>query len=247
MFVTSHSTDSEVLFRDAFGFRRSARLTDEMQARLFTGATALPPESAAMLRHGSTAIDVGANIGALTAHLCRAVGPSGSVLAIEPIPSNAARLTQLLTMNRTTNLQIAQVAVADKPGRATISLGDPGNSGHASFDASWITHGQLDVEIETIDRLVDRYLAGRRVTFIKIDVEGHEPKVLQGAVRVLTDHKPAVQCEFNDPILRDIGTEASALLSHFAEFDYVPVRDYGPLDGRVTDVLLVPRGAGSPP
>ena len=67
-----------------------------------------------------------------------------------------------------------------------------GESGWASFTKSWDTNGTLEVATWRLDDLVDEQGFVGRLALIKLDVEGFEPKVLEGAGRTLRRLRPAV-------------------------------------------------------
>ena len=77
-------------------------------------------------RGGTTAIDVGANVGVFTVVLARAVGADGRVIAYEPFGDNVARLEDNVRRNGLANVRVERAAVADRTGEATLQLGaDP--------------------------------------------------------------------------------------------------------------------------
>jgi hypothetical protein len=73
---------------------------------------------------GTTAIDVGANVGLLTIALADAVGQTGSVWAFEPVPATAERLRRNLALNDLTNVEIFELAVTDSEGGALLNVAD---------------------------------------------------------------------------------------------------------------------------
>jgi FkbM family methyltransferase len=227
-------------FADQHGYRRRADLGDEFEALLWTAATQLPRWVVDHVSRGGVVIDIGANVGALTAQFCKLVGPSGHVLAVEPIPRNVARLRDLTDLNDLPQLEIIAAAASNRNGAAHIRLPAPGlGSAYASFDVSWIDGGALEVSTVTVDQLVADRLPDIAVTLMKIDVEGHEPAVLEGARTTIATHHPLVMCEFNDPVLRDIGSSVEELLSIFSGLGYTPTNTSPhPRSGHVTDVLL---------
>lgn len=53
----------------------------------------------------------------------------------------------------------------------------------------------IDVPLKTVDQIAEEYAPGAAISLIKIDVEGHEAKVLQGAAKTLSRHRPIVLYE----------------------------------------------------
>ena len=78
-----------------------------------------------------------------------------------------------------------------------------------------------------------------RLGFIKIDIEGAESLMLDGAKRIMTSDRPVVFCEFNDIHLRDAGSSSSQLLRKFEDLGYKTAHEY-PQAEAITDRLLIP-------
>lgn len=236
-----HGPKHELEYRDQWGYRRVALLTDRMEAYGFTGVTVLPPAVAGRIRAGDWVIDAGANVGRVTAHLCHLVGPRGCVWAIEPLPHNAARLRQFKEWNSMDYLTIYEGGLAAAAGQAELRLPEGGDSAFASFAKTEGMTGAIAVPTWPLDDLVYTGDEGRRLAFLKLDVEGYEPHVLRGAERTLREMKPLVYCEFNDILLRDAGSSSGDLLRQFAGLGYRPDGPLPPLDGQVLDALLAAR------
>lgn len=152
-------------------------------------------------RPGSTAIDVGANIGQWSVQMAKQVGASGRLFAFEPIPLLASSLRRTFRVNGMLHAEAVPVALSDRAGEATlhVNLSDLAivDSGVSSLDRPAPGSKPLIVPVETLDA----FLAGRTVpavSFIKIDVEGHEPRVLAGAQETLARHRPVVVIETHD-------------------------------------------------
>ncbi|MCW2544555.1 MAG: hypothetical protein JWM40_2107 [Frankiales bacterium] len=232
--------------RDATGLRRTFDLADLLQAQWFCGVpVGLSVEALSLLRLGDWVVDIGANVGIVTGQMCRAVGPSGHVTAVEPVPANVARLQALKQQNGLTQLDIQVLAAGARAETGTLKLPPEGNSGWASFSASWLDSGTLDVAVRPLDELIPELAGdtGRRVALMKIDVEGYEFEVLEGAGAVLAEHRPALVLELNDPLLRDRGRSSAELLDACAQHGYQPARplEEAELQGAVLDVVLKPR------
>ena len=235
----------DVEYRDADGYRRVADLGDHMESLVFVGRHRLPPGVMAHVRPGDWAVDVGANVGSVAGQLCRAVGAGGRVWAFEPVPRNVDRLRRLAEANGLAQLQIFDCALSSITGTSSLRLPGAAGSGYASFTASWIRDGCLDVPTRRLDDLTAAAAdAGRPLRLVKLDVEGFEREVLVGARETLRRHRPLVYCEFNDIILTDAGTSSGELLRAFGELGYAVAPGWGRaaarLAGRNVDLLMVP-------
>lgn len=238
----------ELVYADADGYLRHADLRDHMESLIFVGRHRLPGPVIAGIRPGDWAIDVGANVGSVAGQMCRAVGTSGLVWAFEPVPRNVARLHELAGANGLNQLRVFACALSSKRGSAVINLAGEGSSGHASFTASWIQDSRLEVETKRLDDLTGDVDDTRPLRLLKLDVEGFERQVLEGAERTIRRFRPMIHCEFNDIILRDAGSSSEALLATFADLGYVVAprwrRASSKLAGRNVDLLMAPGSGG---
>lgn len=146
------------------------------------------------LEPGMTAIDVGANIGAFSVTMARAVGPSGTVHAFEPEPASRERLMRNLGLNELANVTIFDEAVSGEPGEAAFFQ-------YAGIDASWSGLYPREVELEDVTIRPAETLAVRTTTIdehcadasighvdvLKVDTEGADLAVLRGAGGLLGD------------------------------------------------------------
>ncbi len=177
-----------------------------------------------LLSPGMRAVDVGANIGYYLLMIERGVGPTGEVVCIEPSPENLPELRATIAANSFSNVEVHEIAVGSENRRTEIKGGL--NSGIVGDGA-----GAYDVELRTLDSLV---ADGRRVDFIKIDVEGYELQVLRGAQRILEEHKPRMFLEVHPVLLKRFGdplSELAALLHDRYEdityYEYPPPESQG--------------------
>ena len=201
----------ELQITDLSGHRQVVDTRDQMGANALVGRYRLPAAVIACVEPGDWVIDCGANIGIVTSQLCAAVGPSGAVWACEPIAANVARLDFLKSANQLDQLTIVSSAIGAEPGTAMIGIPPRGRSGWASITKSFGMEERVPVEVETLDLLAVRQAPDRRLRMLKIDVEGFEFEVLDGARELLSNHRPLVYCEFNDILLRDRGRSSSEL------------------------------------
>ncbi|HEV2070688.1 MAG TPA: FkbM family methyltransferase [Acidimicrobiales bacterium] len=139
---------------------------------------ALVPVLEACLEAGDLFVDVGANIGLYATWGAKIVGPTGVVLALEPVPRTRAWLEHLCAQNELSHVRVISTAAGEKEGSAWIQTTD-GASGLSRVVLE--PQSAIRVPITTLDRL----LGSRVPALIKIDVEGHELAVLRGARRTL--------------------------------------------------------------
>lgn len=164
------------------------------------GMTQLSALARAMLPLNAVVVDVGANLGlslfALAPHAARA-------LAVEASPRTAQALARTIALNRLAQVQVAAVALAAAPGELAFRASAHSAGSHLlSPETLGEDEGEvLRVPVTTLDALVAEH-ALPRVDFIKIDVEGHETEVLDGARQTLARHRPAVYLEFNAWVLQ---------------------------------------------
>ncbi len=235
----------EIEVRDRSGHLQRIDTRDQMGANLLVGRYRLPHSVVARIKPGDWVVDIGANVGVITSQLCGVVRSGGRVWAFEPVPANVARLGYLKERNALSQLEVFSLAVGAVDGTVALGMPPPGRSGWGSITKSWDVASHVDVEVRTLDALVaSQGRPGETVRLLKIDVEGFEPEVVEGASMVLRQHRPDVYCEFNDVLLRDRGRSSRELLDLFAELSYAPVDTNAAapalLSNRVVNLLLAP-------
>jgi FkbM family methyltransferase len=147
-------------------------LDDYVQRKIWYGCfePAQVRVAARMIRAGDTVIDVGANVGFYTLLFARLVGPTGTVHAFEPIHGDA--LEANVALNGYRNVVVHRTAVGAVEGSLTMTNPRAGDS-----TGSWQRSGDQGRQVRQV--ALDRY-AGKRVGFLKVDVEGMEAEVLAG-------------------------------------------------------------------
>ena len=140
---------------------------------------------------GDVVIDVGANIGALTVPLTRFVGPDGVVISLEPQPVLFHNLCANIALNGLTNARALKLGPGNRKGSVrlpNIDFSKPGLHGGHSID------GKGEGDIAQIGEL-DKAVKLNRCALIKIDVEGMEAEVLQGAQELIRQFQPVLYME----------------------------------------------------
>jgi len=174
------------------------------------------------LRTGARIFNLGAHHGVIALMLAREVGPTGHVIAVEPVPHNARTAITNRDLNEAPHLTILQAAVAAERGTVTLrdglqgrSLGDADDSGD-SFLAKAVT----------IDDLAARF-GPPDVVFI--DVEGAEQLALSGATAVLASGADFFVELHAGCGLEALGGSVDGVLAHFPTDRYrLLIRAEGP-------------------
>lgn len=167
-----------------------------------------------LLYPGSTAYDIGANIGWFSLLAARKVGPSGKVVAFEPSLTNVSFLRRNAAGNDLSNVSVIPAAVGERDGWATFSE-------DSSLTGKLSNAGQSVVPILSLDSwLAETEQQPPQV--LKIDVEGAEGAVLRGMRELLRTEKPTMIIE-----LHDTNAEVADLLDD-AGYDHHPIDDDAP-------------------
>lgn len=150
---------------------------------------------------GTTAIDVGANIGVHTLEMSKATGTAGRVIAFEPESRSFELLVRNLSLNGVTNVSAENVALGDHPGRARLAE-HPWNLGDHQIllESESSSRPVQEVQLATLDDFCLR-LGPNTVSMIKIDVQGYEAQVLRGAEATI-DSNPDVWILLEIPSIR---------------------------------------------
>ena len=134
-----------------------------------------------VVRPGMTVLDIGANIGYYALMELGRIGATGTLIAVEPSPSNVELLKHNLALNGYQNIEVHQAAISDQSGVKQFFLSEMSNlntfhnTGSGSLHLSGKT---IDVRIATIPEI----MAGRKPDLIRMDVEGHEVEIFRGLI-----------------------------------------------------------------
>lgn len=145
-------------------------------------------------------VDVGANLGLYTLLADRLMGEGGRVFAFEASPIEFAKLQWTIRRNRLTRVEAVLSAVGSSEGSATIFENLSGGGALNRLDSPAKPDGQWRPAVVPMVTL-DSWFAKKpdcAIDFVKIDVEGYELPVLQGAQELLAHKRPALMVEMNE-------------------------------------------------
>jgi FkbM family methyltransferase len=172
-------------------------LSNDVSQQLFIAGCLEPNEMAFLdrfLKPGMKVIDIGANEGCYSV-LCGAkVGENGKVWAFEPSPREFAVLKANAEQNPKLNIACFPVAIGNKNGTVKLRIAEGIHAGQNTLGEFSYSITELDFAIVSIRRLDDLIFEAKtdRIDLIKIDVEGAEGLVLEGARRTLETFRPVV-------------------------------------------------------
>jgi FkbM family methyltransferase len=142
----------------------------------------------AFLGAGEVAVDVGANIGTVTLALARTVGPAGRVVSLEPQRLVFQCLSANLALNGVTCVIALPFAVGRTGGKIAVPALDLATE--ANFGGTRLGQGQETALMIALDSLTLK-----RCSLIKLDVEGMEFEVLEGAAETIRRTQPVIYFE----------------------------------------------------
>lgn len=180
-------------------------------------------------------VDVGANAGSYTVLACASRGARG--IAIEPVPTTFARLIENTRINSIEGrVRCLNVGVSDKPGALRFSC-DEDCENHVVLESKINRDaGQasiIETEVRTLDSILN--LEADSPSLIKIDVEGFEKPVLDGAAETLArDSLHSLIVEMNGSGTR-YGYEEADIYRLLNKYDFVPCR-YDPAERRLEEL-----------
>lgn len=174
--------------------------------------------------HGDMAIDCGAADGRMTRIMSWRVGASGKVIAFEPLPEQAARLTKEFAHG---NVDVIRKCVSNRPSEATTFFHARDRRWVSSLSPSGLEQydvEELTVPVTSIDAVVQSdHASGASgpVRMIKLDIEGAEFSAIRGAAATLLKYKPIVI--FENTLVgasRSFGYTKDEFFSFFEEAHY---------------------------
>lgn len=193
-----------------------------LAAMLETGGSLEPGTTRtlqALLSPGDLAVDVGANVGALSIAMARSVGPCGRIVAVEPMPRLAALLRRTAYLNSLQDvILIENCAVGAHNGTGRLSM--EGTTAHNSLLPLPNATGHLEVPIRCLDNLM---AADAQPALIKIDVEGAELDVWRGMRGIIAGAAHlAVVVEFGPSHLSRSGIGVDDWIGNFTSAGFTP-------------------------
>jgi FkbM family methyltransferase len=193
------------------------------------------PDLSLVERHlspGDVFIDCGANVGMFTVAGASKVEREGLVVSFEPVPETRAALERNITVNVFNNVIVLPHALSDVRTQRTFFVAANG-AGLSSFAPAVLG---IPITVQTLrpDDVLP-LLGSRKVSVLKMDIEGAEVAALRGAKRLLSEHQPVLLVEVEDRHLRRQHSSAEELYELLESLGYHPATG-----GQPPNVLFTP-------
>lgn len=225
--MTLLSSLKTLYFKIRTGFRgyplkfggKNFRVDESLRRWSYTEETILE-ELAQNLGEGDVYVDVGANFGMHVLFARDRVGPSGRVVAFEPIPANLKLLYKNLRLNGYSDSVLVEEAAVSDSGDAFLEFyfENPDLDVAASLNSH--VPGRHSIKVRNI-RLDDyQWPTEKKIKVLKIDVEGAEFSVLKSGINLLKVHKPILLIEIHTYTLKDFETSREELLEFLNDLGY---------------------------
>lgn len=202
-----------------------------------------------LIPSGGWVVEIGANIGAHTIAYANIVGKNGVVVAFEPQRLLYLTLCGNVAINSLAYVYCRNQAVSDIAGELKVPVVNPdADVSFGSFNIEEFDLGGDMTPVITLDSL-----ALSRCDFVKIDVEGMEPKVLAGGQEFIKKHRPILYVEndrrvHRDPLIQTISAMDYTMYWHLPPL-FNPENNAGVSENifgqlRSTNMLCIPREKG---
>ncbi|HLP86296.1 MAG TPA: FkbM family methyltransferase [Candidatus Paceibacterota bacterium] len=170
-----------------------------------------------IITKGMNILEVGANIGYYALLETSLAGETGHLYAMEPSPYNFDLLTKNLELNGLKNYDLYKLAAGSQEGKAKFLLS--GRSNLSTFiEREDLTGEEVDVDVVKLDN----FLVGKKVDFIRMDVEGYELEILKGAeISLSTGKKPKYFfIEVHSELLHKKNSSAKEVVEFLGKYGY---------------------------
>jgi FkbM family methyltransferase len=181
-----------------------------------------------VLQPGMTVVDVGANIGYFSLLMAHLVGSEGQVHAFEPYPDYAEIARHNMALNACSHIYLNEFALSNKVEGHVLLKGVASARMHRWHHQDPVfnkVHDEVMVSCIPFDFYANTRLS--RLDLMKIDVDGYEMNVLQGAAINIKRHYPILVVEFCEENFHAAGTGTQEILNLLSDWGYCSYSDQG--------------------
>lgn len=169
-----------------------------------------------VIPRGTCVIDGGAHFGRHTFPLATIVGDKGEVIAVEAVSDFVQHIRNLKNKNGITNIRLVQSALFDA--RCDLEFDWVKSSpGYSGLNSQHAPPGSDVARIKCSAIKLDDISLNKRLSFIKLDLEGGEYRALVGGRKIIRDHRPIIVAENHG--------DSSATLNRYSKEDFFELID----------------------
>jgi FkbM family methyltransferase len=216
-----------VILENKFGFKVIVYPWNKSELRNIYIAVARKHEYAALsklIKCGDTTFDVGANLGAISIFLSKAVGTEGIVHSFEPIGKTFNYLKQHITVNNCENIYVHKIALADFTGETKMHVFSEDKHTLNSLGKVTVAGEQPTSQELVITQTLDNTCSELNIEIInllKIDVEGFEAEVIRGSKNLLLNKKiDYIQFEISEMPLKSLNKSSQEVFNLLQQYHY---------------------------
>jgi len=160
--------------------------------------------------------DLGANFGWFTMVLSKLVGKSGRVYSFEADPFLVSILKENVKLNNLSNVSVQPFAISNRTGISKFSLNESYDTRN-QLDSIVHSENTINAKITSLDEFCKKENLGK-VDFIKMDIEGSEPKALEGMRKIIIDNPHLkIITEFNQTAMTSVGSSPERFINLLQE------------------------------
>lgn len=168
------------------------------------------------IKSNDIVLDIGANIGYHSMLMSKCVGENGKVIAFEPVPEMQEKFIENLKLNSFNNIHLEKIALSDTIGNIKFYADFINDTGGSSAIKIRDDMKEIEVGVKTLDSLNIT-----KVNFIKIDVEGYEWNVINGAKNIIERNKPIIVLEYSPVFYEKYDKSHSHKILEYLITDYI--------------------------
>lgn len=142
---------------------------------------------------GDWVLDIGANVGHYSKRLSELVGPSGRVIAFEPVPETFSLLAANVLIFKFSNTTLINAAASDRLKLSGMTFPCFSTGLNNLYEAALVDSSDAPFSALTVP--VDNFSISHHISLVKIDTEGHEMSVLKGMISLIRAHHPIMIIE----------------------------------------------------
>lgn len=188
------------------------------------------------LKKGDVFVDVGANSGYYSLLASNLIGKSGLVYSFEPHPETFERLRENIRLNEVDNVKAHNIAISSYDGKGTLNV-SKSSDGLNSLKFIPLAAGKIEIDVRKLDSI----LSEMTINAIKIDAEGAELDIIQGASELISRSRGLKIVYEMDK--EETGQKLLDKLSHLGFNSYVV--ENGSLTSCITDLKSAPKGTSN--